>query len=201
MEVNTLKNQNLKNALEKNGGIISVRQGASAGISHIQLLRGMQSGELERVSRGVYMSPDELDDVMYVAQLRRPKIVFSHDSALLLHDLTDRYPLSHTVTVPTGYNVKPLIEDGFTTFSVKRSLYEHNVIEIKSPLGHSLYAYCLERTIVDCVRSRNRMEAEIVTEAVKRYVKRIDKNLGSLMDIAEQFGVTKFIRAYMEVLL
>jgi predicted transcriptional regulator of viral defense system len=194
-------NENLRSALSKNGGIISVRQSRGAGVSHIQLLRGMQAGELERVSRGVYMSPDELDDVMYIAQLRRPKIVFSHDSALLLHGLTDRYPLSHTVTVPTGYNVKPLTNDGFTTFSVKRSLYEQDVIQIKSPLGHSVNAYDLERTIVDCVRSRNRMDAEIVTEAVKRYAGRTDKNLGSLMDIAEQFGVTKFIRAYMEVLL
>ncbi|MDR1321824.1 MAG: abortive phage infection protein [Gracilibacteraceae bacterium] len=167
----------------------------------MELLRGLQTGELERVSRGVYMSPAELDDVMYIAQLRRPKIVFSHDSALLLHDLTDRYPLSHTVTVPTGYNTKPLTDDGFTTFSVKRGLFEQDVVKLQTPLGHTVSVYGLERTIVDCVRSRSRMDAEIVTGAIKRYAGKTDKNLGNLMDIAEQFGVTKLIRTYMEVLL
>jgi predicted transcriptional regulator of viral defense system len=201
MEMNTLHNVNLQTALTKNGGIISVRQGANAGVSHMELLRSMQAGELERVSRGVYMSPDELDDVMYIAQLRRPKIVFSHDSALLLHDLTDRYPFSHTVTVPTGYNTKPLTDDGFTTFSVKRELYESDIIRLKSPLGHTVNAYGLERTIVDCVRSRSRMDAEIVTEAIKRYAVRTDKNLGSLMDNAARFGVSKLIRTYLEVLV
>jgi predicted transcriptional regulator of viral defense system len=199
--VNAVPNSKLHAALHENGGIISVRQGASAGVSHMGLLRGVRTGELERVSRGVYISPDELEDVMYIAWLRRPKIVFSHDSALLLHDLTDRYPSGHTVTLPTGYNTKPLIDDGFTTFSVKRGLYERDVVQLPSPLGHTVNAYGLERTIVDCVRSRSRMDVEIVTEAIKRYAGRTDKNLGNLMDIAEQFGVTKLIRTYMEVLL
>ena len=183
------------------GGIISVKQGASAGVPHIRLLRGMKSGQMERVGRGVYMLPDELDDAMYIAQLRRPKIIFSHDSALWLHDLTDRYPVSHSVTVPTGYNKKPLNDDGFTTFSVKRELYELGMVQARTPLGHTVNAYGLERTICDCVRSRSRMEAEIVSEAVKRYARRSDKNIGQLMDFAERFGVAKLIRTYMEVLL
>jgi hypothetical protein len=88
-----------------------------------------------------------------------------------------------------------------TTFSVKRGLYEQDIIQIPTPLGHTVNAYGLERTIVDCVRSRSRMDAEIVTEATKRYATRTNKNLGRLMDIAERFGVTKLIRTYMEVLL
>jgi predicted transcriptional regulator of viral defense system len=194
-------NNLLQAALDKNGGIISAKQGANAGMSHMQLLRGMKSGVLERVNRGVYMSPDELDDVMYTAQLRRPKIVFSHDSALALHGLTDRYPFSHSVTVPTGYNTKSLAEQGFTAFSVKCELYACDIVEMPSPLDHMVNTYSLERTIVDCVRSRNRMEAEIVTEAIKRYARRKDKNIGELMAIAETFGVQKPIRTYMEVLL
>jgi predicted transcriptional regulator of viral defense system len=196
-----VNNANLQTALNKNGGIITVRQGANAGVPHTEFLNGIKSGELERVSRGVYMAASELGDMMYAVQLRRPKMIFSHDSALYLHDLTDRYPLSHTVTLPTGYNTKPLIDEGFTTFSVKRALYVQDIVQLQSPLGHTVNAYGLERTIVDCVRSRSRMEAEIVTTAIKRYVKRTDKNINKLMDIAEQFDVAKPIRTYMEVLL
>jgi predicted transcriptional regulator of viral defense system len=191
----------LQKAIRESGGVISARQSTDAGLAHMTLLRGVKSGELERVARGVYMPPGELDDAMYIAQLRRPKIVFSHDSALLLHDLTDRYPLSHSVTVPTGYNPTSLTDEGFTAFSVKRDLFSLGKVQLKTPLGHEVNSYDLERTIVDCVRSRNRMEAEIVAEAVKRYAKRSDKNIMRLTDYAERFGVTKLIRTYMEVLL
>ena len=196
-----MNDNKLQRAIRESGGIISVKQGADAGVPHMTLLRGVKSGELERVARGVYMSPDELAYEMYIAQLRRPKIVFSHDSALLLHDLSDRYPLSHSVTVPTGYNTKPLTDDGFTRFSVKRELFQGGAVQMQTPLGHTVNTYDLERTIVDCVRSRNRMEAETVSEAVKRYAKRHDKNILRLPEYAEMFGVTKLIRTYMEVLL
>ncbi len=196
-----MSDKQLQAVLRENGGIITAKQGADAGFPHMRLLRGMKSGELARVGRGVYMSPGELDDVMHVAQLRRPQIVFSHDSALVLHDLTDRYPFSHSVTVPTGYNTKLLVRDGFTVFSVKRKLYEMDIIRTETPIAHAVRAYSLERTVVDCVRSRSRMEAEIVTEALKRYARRPDKNIGKLMDVAKLFGVEKLMRTYMEVLL
>jgi predicted transcriptional regulator of viral defense system len=41
------------------------------------------------------MLPSELDDAMRAAHLRRPKMIFSHDSALPLYGLADRHPISH----------------------------------------------------------------------------------------------------------
>jgi len=45
------------------------------------------------------------------------------------------------------------------------------------------------------------MDIAVVTEAVKQYVKRRDKNLNLLMEYAGIFRVSKIIRNYMEVLL
>jgi hypothetical protein len=45
------------------------------------------------------------------------------------------------------------------------------------------------------------MDAEIVTEAVKRYARRSDKNIRKLTDTAKLFGVEKLIRTYIEVIL
>jgi hypothetical protein len=67
--------------------------------------------------------------------------------------------------------------------------------------GHTVDAYNLERTICDCLRSRNKMDIAIVTDAIKQYVKRKEKNLTTLMQFAEMFSVTKSLRSYMEVLL
>jgi predicted transcriptional regulator of viral defense system len=191
----------LQTVLEDHGGIISLSQVKAAGLSHMSVLRLAKSGGLERAAHGVYVLPDEIPDEMYVAQLRRPKTIYSHGTALFLHDLTDRDPIQYSVTVPTGYNTKQLNTDGFKVFSVRREFYETDIVQIPTKFGHTVSTYGLERTICDCVRSRSRMEAEIVTEAVKRYVRRIDKNLNLLMELAGRFGITKILRNYLEVLL
>jgi hypothetical protein len=45
------------------------------------------------------------------------------------------------------------------------------------------------------------MDIAIVTDAMKRYAKRPDKNLNLLMSYAKQFRVTNVIKSYLEVLL
>ena len=184
-----------------NSGIISAKQGRSAGLSYMNLLRLVKSGELERVARGVYEAADEPTDQLYIEQLRRPKAVYSHGTALYLHDITDRDPIAFSVTVPTGYNTRALLNEGFKVFSVRAELYGQDIIQLPTKYGHLVNVYDLERTIIDCVRSRSRIDAEIVSDALKRYAKRGDKNIPQLMRVAEAFGVTKLIRTYLEVLL
>ncbi len=45
------------------------------------------------------------------------------------------------------------------------------------------------------------MDASIVTDALKRYARRGDKDLNLLMSYAEQFRIDNVIRGYLEVLL
>jgi hypothetical protein len=67
--------------------------------------------------------------------------------------------------------------------------------------GHAVSAYSMERTICDCLRSRNKMDIAIVTGAIKRYARRKDKNLNTLMWMAETFRMSKLLGSYMEVLI
>lgn len=191
----------LQSVLKQNGGIVSTAQANEVGVSNERLRLLVKSGDLERVTFGVYMLPDEFADKMYIAQLRRPKIIYSHETALFLHDLTDRDPINYSVTVPTGYNASRLQEDGFTVFMIKRELHEIGVTKITTVFGNPVTAYGLERTICDCLRSRNQLDIEIVTDAMKRYARRKDRNLNTLMQMAKTFKVTKLLRNYLEVLL
>jgi len=191
----------LQEILRKNGGFITVTQGREAGLSHMSILRAVKAGVIERVAHGVYGAADEFDDVLYASQLRRPKMIYSHGTSLYLHVLTDRDPLNHFVTVPTGYNTKQLISEGFTVFSVKADLFDVGISKTQTKYGNEVTAYNMERTICDCVRSRNRMDAEIVTEAVKRYARHKERNIHMLMEMADMFGIQKIMRTYMEVLL
>jgi len=191
----------LQSVLKQNGGMVTTAQANEVGVSNERLRLLVHSGDLERVTTGIYVLPDEFTDKMFIVQLRRPKIIYSHETALFLHELTDRDPISYMVTVPTGYNPTRLREDGFTVFTIKRELHEIGVTKLTTMFGNSVTVYDLERTICDCLRSRNNLDIAVVTDALKRYAKRKDKNLNKLMQMAETFKVTKLLRGYMEVLL
>ena len=191
----------LQSVLKQNGGMVTTAQANEVGVSNERLRLLVHSGDLERVTTGIYVLPDEFNDKMFIVQLRRPKIIYSHETALFLHELTDRDPISYMVTVPTGYNPTRLREDGFTVFTIKRELHEIGVTKLTTMFGNSVTVYDLERTICDCLRSRNNLDIAVVTDALKRYAKRKDKNLNKLMQMAETFKVTKLLRGYMEVLL
>ena len=191
----------LQSVMKQNGGMVTTAQANEVGISNERLRLLVHSGDLERVTTGIYVLPDEFTDKMFIVQLRRPKIIYSHETALFLHELTDRDPISYMVTVPTGYNPTRLREDGFTVFTIKRELHEIGVTKLTTMFGNSVTVYDMERTICDCLRSRNNLDIAVVTDAIKRYAKRKDKDLNKLMQMAETFKVTKLLRGYMEVLL
>lgn len=191
----------LQSVLNQNGGILTTAQANEVGVSNERLRLLVHSGDLERVTTGIYVLPDEFIDKMFIVQLRRPKVIYSHETALFLHELTDRDPISYMVTVPTGYNPTRLREDGFTVFTIKRELHEIGVTKLTTMFGNSVTVYDMERTICDCFRSRNNLDIAVVTDALKRYVKRKDKNLNKLMQMAETFKVTKLLRGYLEVVL
>ncbi len=191
----------LHSMLSQNGGTITTAQANAIGISNERMRLLVKAGELERAAHGVYVSPDTFFDKMYIVQQQRAKIIYSHETALFMHGLTDRDPISYTVTVPTGYNTARLREDGLTVFMVKRALHDMGVTQMETMFGHRVTAYGLERTICDCIRSRNQLDVAIVTDAVKRYAKRNDKDLNMLMQMAEVFRIIKPLRSYLEVLL
>ena len=185
-------------------GVLTLTQLRATGMSAMNASRAVKRGELLRIAHGVYQVPKQaqfLDDEMYSTQLRYNQIIYSHDTALYLHELNDRDPLRYSVTVPTGYNTKKLITEGAKVFSLKRDLYEEDIVEIATMHGNMVRLYNLERTICDCLRSRNKLQTEIVTAGVKGYVRRNDRNLNLLMKTAEKFKVTTILKTYLEVLL
>ena len=182
-------------------GLIFTKDVVSEGIPKSYLSDLVKKGQLERISQGVYLTHDALSDQLYSLQHRKAAVVFSHDTALFLHDLSDRDPLTYSVTVPVGYNTKSLKSEGITVFSIKKDLYKIGLTNLLTSFGRTIVVYDVERTICDIIRSRSKMDSAILTDALKRYVKRKDKNIPKLMEYSEIFKVTKLLRNYLEVLL
>ncbi|MEW5869063.1 MAG: type IV toxin-antitoxin system AbiEi family antitoxin domain-containing protein [Chloroflexota bacterium] len=160
-----------------------------------------RNGEIERVSRGVYQATASLEDELFSFQSRYKSSIYSHKTALYLHDLTDRTPLFYSISVPSGFHSVALKKSGCKVFYVNRNLFDLGVISMNSPHGNEIRVTDLERTICDVVRSRNQIEVQLVYDALKRYVKRNDRNIDLLYRYAKRFRIQKVIREYIEVLL
>ncbi len=128
-------------------------------------------------------------------------MIYSHGTALFLHDLTDREPLIYSVTVPDGYNTKMLKKEGLFVHVVKIELFELGMCYAKTVFGNTVKTYDPERTICDLIKDRNNQDPAIITDALKRYVAKKDKDLNKLITFAEKFRVKKIVSIYLEVLL
>lgn len=193
--------EQLDQLLETQDGMLRTAQVVSAGISKPVFYDYVRSRELERVAHGIYLSRDAWVDAMYLLHLRVEQAVFSHETALFFHDLTDREPMEYTVTVKTGYNPTKLKAEGVQVFTIKAELHEVGLTTALTPFGHTVPVYDMERTICDLLRSRNNMEMQTFQGALKMYARRKDKDLRTLMRYAGMFRVEKILRQYLEVLL
>ncbi|WP_368644669.1 type IV toxin-antitoxin system AbiEi family antitoxin domain-containing protein [Alkalibacterium putridalgicola] len=191
----------LEDLINDSDGLVLTKDVVNAGIPRQYLTIFTKEDKLERVAQGVYLSPTTFDDEMYRIQAKNQRVIFSHETALYLHDLTDRDPLELTVTVPTGYNATHLKEDGLVIHTVKKSFHQLGTIDMKTMFGRDIKAYNKERTICDIIRNRKNMDPAILTESIKRYLNLKDKNIPLLLRYAKKLNIESILREYLEMLL
>ena len=193
--------QQLDHMLMNQDGMLRTAQVFAAGISKPVFYKFVQSRGLERVAHGIYLSKDAWVDTMYLLHLRCPQAIFSHETALFLHDLSDREPSAYSITVKTGYNPTRLKDEGIQVYTIKAKLHEIGLTTAQTPFGHDVPVYDKERTICDVLRSRSHIEMQTFREALKAYARSKDKDLRKLVSYAALFRVETVLRRYLEVLL
>lgn len=195
------KSDDILELAKKNDGYITTREVRDANINSTELTRLVKEGKLEKVSRGIYCTPNTFHDDYYKIQSKSSKAIYSHDSALYFHDLSDRIPIVLDITVPFGYNGSLRTLDNTQLHYVKKDVFELGQITIKSPFGMDIKIYDIERTICDIIKSKNKIDIEIFVKALQKYSKSKNKDLNKLMRYAKKLNIEKKVREYMEVLL
>jgi predicted transcriptional regulator of viral defense system len=183
------------------GDIVTSKQVTEAGFHRGILPMLVKENELVQVSRGIYLKPTVWEDEMYLLQYRFGKGVFSHETALYLHGMTDRTPARFTMTFPWGYNAVSLKDENVTVKRTIKGLYALGIMELPSPAGNTIRAYDIERTLCDIVRGKGTCEISVVNQAMKSYALSKGKDIQKLMEYAEKLHVKTKILNYMEVLL
>ncbi|EFO65848.1 type IV toxin-antitoxin system AbiEi family antitoxin domain-containing protein [Lactobacillus iners] len=194
--MNTLKEYIKENV------VITNKEAEKFGYTRYNLSELTKSGQLERLRPGLYQLKGKVIDDFVLISSNSNRIIFSHQTALYLHDLSDRTPSVFHISVPQGYNashIKKRYED-LQVHYVKKDLYEIGKTEIKSPQGNLIPIYDIERTICDIIIDREKIDKQIFTDAIKRYFKSNNKNLRLLIKYSRLFKIEDEIRKYMEVL-
>lgn len=194
-------NSIILDALAKNNNMVTTAQVRELGFSKQTLNNYVKAGLLERIRQGVYIVPNAVHDDMYTLMLRSESIIFSHESALFLHGLSNRTPFMHAITMPSNKAVPGSIKNECICFYIKPPWHKVGLTEKRNTFGNVVRCYDAERTICDFLRTRNRCDEETVISAVKNYAAYDKKDLNRLAAYAEIFKVSEELRKYMEVLL
>ena len=183
------------------GGIIETKTAAKRGISKAVLYKLCKEDKIHRIVKGQYILPDDMQDELLAISNRSERIIFSHETALYLHGISDRTPFEHTVTAPSGCIPSVAIKTECKVYYIKPELFELGKTTLKTPAGNEVPGYDLERTVCDVVRSRNKLGTETFLAALKLYAANPKKDLNKLNAYAKKLRVWNVLRGYLEVLL
>lgn len=89
-----------------NKGFVTASAVEAHGVQNRELSKAVKRGDLVKIVRGLYCTPETWEDEYVAAQYRFARGVFSHDTALYLLGLSDSAPEILTMTFPRG--VQPI---------------------------------------------------------------------------------------------
>ena len=195
------KSEKILEMANNNNGYVSAKEVRSANINSTELTRLVKENKLERISRGIYCTPNSFHDDYYKIQSKSKNCIYSHATALYFYDLSDRIPVQLELTVPVGYNGSLRRMQNIDLHYIKKEYLELGLTTIESPFGMEIKIYDIERTICDIIKSKKKMDIEIFTKALQKYSRTKTKDLNKLMRYAKKLNIDKKVREYMEVLI
>lgn len=187
--------------LDDNNGFFTIGEAQTYGVTKGTAIRYVKKSNLVKLAHGIYSSENAWPDHLYQLQIRNKKIVFSHETALFLHGLSDRESFRPEVTVKRGYNASHLKKENIKVHTVIAEWFEVGISSAKTTVGNTIRIYDKERCICDLIREKNRMDIQIFHTAMNSYFRESDKDIHKLMKYAAIFRIEERLRQYTEILL
>lgn len=189
-----------KKLILEQGGMLKTSEAIKIGIHPRTLYLLRDTGEIEKISRGLYrlssMAPISNPDIFIVAS-RIPKAVICLLSALAHHELTTQIPHGVFIALEKGaetprIDYPPILVHRFSEESFNTGIEKYDID------GVSVRIYGLEKTLADCFKFRNKIGMDVVLEALKLYKIRRRFNLDELLKYAKICRVKNVMMPYLE---
>jgi predicted transcriptional regulator of viral defense system len=162
-------------------GLFTTHQAAKAGYSPQLLVHYVRIGRAVRVRRGVYrlvhFPAGEHEDLIAIWLWSERVGVFSHQTALMLHGLSDVLPAQVHLTLPTGWRRR--------RFRVPAGVVLHHDDVPPEQRGWfgAIPVTAPERTLNDCARQG--LSPELLREATQQALRRGLVNKADLPDVKQ----------------
>lgn len=180
--------QEFNDFVKRNNGIFKYTDLFELGYNQRQIKKLEQSGVIERVEKGIYSHKNYFLDPLKIYQMQNSKLIYSHETAAYLHDLTERFPRNLSVTTESGYHLRK--KDKLNIHYIKKELFLLGVEEVKDMSGNMVRTYDKERTLCDIIRNKDRIELQVYTEVIQNYFNGKVK-LNNLSRYARAMGMSK----------
>ena len=197
------KKDHLLEVIENNTGVITTKEVLEHGFHKDTLKALVVDGKLEKVATGLYALPHEnIDEYLYFTH-RIKKGVFSHETAAYLQGLTTKIPCNYVMTIMVGDNVSRVtrLKDNINFKYVDKELFEIGKVEQLSPFGRILLTYDKERTVLDIIRDKDRIEGQIFRETIRNYFFNTDMNILKLSQYAVSMNMEDELTQYKEIMI
>ena len=184
-------------------GIARARDLKAAGIPLVYLKRLTDAGELIRLARGLYQTPDRVGehiahDLAEAARLV-PNGVISLLSALRHHELTTQLPPAVWMTIPhkarTPCVASPRLEIVRASGEALTAGIEYVDIE-----GVAVPIYSLAKTVADCFKHRRHVGEDVAIEALGDALRKRKTTPSELMKFAIINRVTVRMTPYIRAM-
>jgi predicted transcriptional regulator of viral defense system len=189
--------------LARQKGILRARDLSGQKLSRVLLSRLVREGRLLKLSRGLYSLPDRImteQATLAEVAIKYPNSVFCLLTALQIHELTTQSP--HQVWLAVDVKARlphmdypPLKVVRFSGQALESGIEDRGVDGVVQ-----VCVTCIEKTIVDCFKYRNKIGLDIALEALQEAWRSKRMSLDRIWEFAKICRVTNVMRPYLESL-
>jgi predicted transcriptional regulator of viral defense system len=183
-------------------GLIRANELAKFGASGAVLQQLLATGQLIRVTRGLYAPASktlsEMDDLGVVA-IKYPQLVFCLLTALQIHELTTQLP--HQLWVAIGQKARAPKLDFPPLRIIRMNDLSFGLTTLIVDGGIPIQVTNVAKTIADCFKYRNKIGIDVALEALRDAWRQKKVTMDEIWQAAEHCRVQNVIRPYMESLV
>lgn len=183
--------------LENNHGYITTAEMVELGISKPLIQKYVDSGLIERVSHGIYMSTELFKDEYYILQKKYPFVVYSYNTALEILNLSNRVPMVFDVTIPRGKTMR----GDYNIHYITEKYYNIGIISVDSPFNNPINIYNAERCICDMLRTEGEFDLELQNRVLNYYFNSESKDIDKLLEYANIFDIFDKVNTIVGVMM
>jgi predicted transcriptional regulator of viral defense system len=185
---------------EKNGGFFrSVEKLTRSEKYQLKVL--LEQGKIFRIKRGLYRLKDHPNahQESEVANIVPGGIICMY-TAWAHYNLTTHISSEYHIAQPKSIKIRVPDYPPIKVYYWNEENFELGLTFVKID-GTLVRIYDLERSVCDAVKFRNKVGTEVLSEIMKNYIRKKDKNLDKLFKYASKLRISKTLNQYLQVML